>query len=81
MKKNTVKCSLLARVSSLAMFLDNLTEITCAKERVVEFFFTETVNIVVWWGAVGLVYTVTIFLKKNSLWHDYKKPSIPYQEA
>ncbi len=37
-------------------------------------FFTEAVNTVVWCGTVGLMCTVTILLKKNSLWHDYKKP-------
>ncbi len=40
-KWNRVKCPLLAR------FLDNLTETTCVRERVVEFFFTEAVNTVV----------------------------------
>ncbi len=41
-----VKRPLLARVPSLARFFDNLTEITCVKEWVVEFFFTEAVNTV-----------------------------------
>ncbi len=42
-----VKRPLLARVPSLARFVDNLTEITRVKECVVEFFFTEAVNTVV----------------------------------
>ncbi len=37
----------------------------CAKEQVVEFFFTEAVNTVVWCGAVGLMCTVAILLKKK----------------
>ncbi len=44
--KRRVKRPLLDRVSSLAKFLDNLTEITCVKEWVTEFFFTEAVNTV-----------------------------------
>ncbi len=52
----------------------------CVKERVDEFFFTEAVNTVVWCGAVGLMCTVTILLKKtNSLGHDYKQSAIPHQ--
>ncbi len=63
-----VKRPLLTRVPSLARFFDNLTEITCVKERVVEFLFTEAVNTVVCCDAVGLMCTVTILLeKKNSL--------------
>ncbi len=47
-----VKRPLLARVPSLTRFFNNLTEITCMKERVVEFFFSEAVNTVVWRGVV-----------------------------
>ncbi len=65
LKSNGVKRPLLAWVPSLARFFDNLTEITCMKKPVVEFFFTEAVNTVVWCGAVGLIYTVTILLKKK----------------
>ncbi len=54
---------LLARVPSLVRFFDNLTDITCVKEQVAEFFFTEAVNSVVSCGAVGLMCTVTILLK------------------
>ncbi len=42
-----IKHPLLARVPSLARFFDNLTEIMCVRERVVECFFSEAVNIVV----------------------------------
>ncbi len=42
-----VKRPLLARVPSLARFVNNLTGITCVKEWVVKFFFTEAVNTVV----------------------------------
>ncbi len=45
--QSRVKRPLLARVPSLVRFFDNPKEITCMKERVVEFFFTETVNTVV----------------------------------
>ncbi len=41
-------------------------------------FFTEADNTVVWCGAVGLMCTVIILLKKNSL-YGYKKPAIPYR--
>ncbi len=74
-----VKRPPLARVPSLARFFNNLTEVTCVKEQVVKFFFTEAVNTIVRCGAVGLMCTVTILLKKNSLRHDYKKLAIPYQ--
>ncbi len=43
---NRIKRPPLGRVPSLARFFDNLTEITCVKESVVEFFFTEAVNTV-----------------------------------
>ncbi len=62
-----VKRPLLAWVPSLDRFFDNLTEITCVKEQVAEFFFTEAVNTVVWWGTVGLMCTVTIQLEKKSV--------------
>ncbi len=49
-----VKRPFLARFPSLARFFDNLIEITCAKEPVVGFFFTEAINTVVRCGAIGL---------------------------
>ncbi len=52
-------------VPSLAKFFDDLTEITYVKDRVVEFFFAEAVNTVVWCGEVGLMCTVTILLQKK----------------
>ncbi len=58
-KSDKVKRPLLARV------FNNLTEITCVKNRVVEFFLTEAVNTVVGCGAIDLMYTVTVLLEKK----------------